>query len=231
MASGVTERPLKEHVAAEPGKHVKKQSVKYEHDPKAAMPDPAEVADYLNAALDDGSQDVFLMALREVANASGIRHIARETSLNRENIYRILSEKGNPRLSSLKALLDSLGLKLAVKAKQPAIRPKKQVDMTARARAVKCIKDAYPYLSANFGVERVGIFGSVARGDAGEGSDIDLIVDLKRPVGLRFIELVAYLESIFNRKVDVLTRAGLENIRIKAVAEDIERNISWVLEE
>ena len=97
-----------------------KASVKYEDGLKKALADPEEAAAYLNAALEDGSQDVFLMALRDVAEARGLTRLARVTSLNRENMYRILSEKGNPQLSSLNALLDSLGLKLAVKVKNVA---------------------------------------------------------------------------------------------------------------
>jgi probable addiction module antidote protein len=96
-------------------------SVNYDQGLKEALADPREAAAYLNAALEDGSQDVFLMALRDVADARGFSRLARESSLNRENMYRILSEKGNPQLSSLKALLDSLGLKLAVEPKQAIV--------------------------------------------------------------------------------------------------------------
>jgi len=80
--------------------------------------DPVEAAAYLNAALDDGTQSVFLMALRDVAKAHGLTRLSREATLNRENMYRILSEDGNPQFSSLKALLDSLNLKLAIEPKQ-----------------------------------------------------------------------------------------------------------------
>ncbi len=96
---------------------MKKASVKYEVGLNEALADPVEAAAYLNAALEDGTQDVFLMALRDVANARGFARLARETSLNRENMYRILSKKGNPQLSSLKTMLDALGLKLAVEPK------------------------------------------------------------------------------------------------------------------
>ncbi len=95
-----------------------RSSVDYELGLKEALADPKEAAAYLNAALEDNSQDVFLMALRDVANARGLTRLARETLLSRENMYRILSEKGNPQLSSLRALLDSLGLKLAVEPKR-----------------------------------------------------------------------------------------------------------------
>lgn len=86
----------------------------YEDGLEEALADPVEAAAYLNAALEDGSQEVFLLALKDVANARGVSRLARESDLNRENMYRILSEKGNPQLSSLKALLESLGLRLAV---------------------------------------------------------------------------------------------------------------------
>ncbi|MCC5850239.1 MAG: putative addiction module antidote protein [Verrucomicrobia bacterium] len=83
--------------------------------------DPVEAAAYLNAALDDGTQSIFLMALRDVAKAHGLTRLSRETTLNRENMYRILSEDGNPQFSSLKTLLDSLDLKLAIEPKQEQV--------------------------------------------------------------------------------------------------------------
>ena len=95
-----------------------KASVTYDIGLHEDLCDPAEAATYLNAALEDGSQDVFLMALRDVAKARRLTRLARETALNRENMYRILSEEGNPQLSSLKALLDSLGLRLAVEPRR-----------------------------------------------------------------------------------------------------------------
>ncbi|MFT5241830.1 MAG: putative addiction module antidote protein [Kiritimatiellia bacterium] len=98
-----------------------KSSVRYDAGLHEDLCDPVEAAAYLNAALEDGSQDVFLMALRDVAKARGLTRLAHETSLNRENMYRILSEEGNPQLSSLKALLDSLGLRLAVEPRQAVV--------------------------------------------------------------------------------------------------------------
>jgi probable addiction module antidote protein len=75
-----------------------------------------EAAAYLNAALDDGSPEVFLLALRDVAEARGMAKLAGETGLNRESLYRMLSGRGNPRLSSLASLLKSLRLELTVVA-------------------------------------------------------------------------------------------------------------------
>ncbi|MEX2491299.1 MAG: addiction module antidote protein [Nitrospirales bacterium] len=80
-----------------------------------ALKDPDEAAEYLNVALEEGDREVFLLALRNVANArGGITKLAEATNLNRENLYRMLSEKGNPELYSLYSLLDALGFRLAV---------------------------------------------------------------------------------------------------------------------
>ena len=61
--------------------------------------------------------DVFLLALRDVAKARGMRQLAQDTQLSRESLYRTLSRKGNPRFSTLEAVLESVGLKLAVEVK------------------------------------------------------------------------------------------------------------------
>lgn len=89
-------------------------TAKYEDGLHAALQDPEEAAAYLNAALAENDQEVFLLALRDVVNAHGFSQLAQDTQLNRENLYRMLSAAGNPQLSSLNALLHSVGLRLAV---------------------------------------------------------------------------------------------------------------------
>ena len=79
------------------------------------LKDPAESAAYIDAAIEDGDRAVFLEAVRNVIEAQGgMTKISRETGLNRENLYRALSENGNPELNSLEKLLKSLGLRLSV---------------------------------------------------------------------------------------------------------------------
>ena len=65
------------------------------------LADPKEAAAYLNAALEDGAQDVFLLALRDIAEAKGMSRLSRHAKLNRENLDQMLSRKGNPQLSSI----------------------------------------------------------------------------------------------------------------------------------
>jgi len=93
---------------------MKKTSVSYEQGLKEDLLNPKEAAAYLNAALEEGTQDAFLIALRDVAEARGMTELADKSMLNRENLYRILSDQGNPQLSSLLSILESIGLKLTV---------------------------------------------------------------------------------------------------------------------
>ena len=100
--------------------------------------------------------------------------------------------------------------------------------MTIKNEAIEKIRSQYSHLSSEYGVEKIGLFGSVAAGTDNEKSDIDLFIELRRPVGLKFIKLAEYLESILGRKVDLITRDGLENIRVREVAEDIRRTLIYV---
>jgi len=95
------------------------RSRRYEEVLDEDLQDPAEAAGYLNACLEEGDAEVFLLALRDVARArGGIAKLAEVTQLNREHLYRMLSENGNPELRSLEALLDALGLRLAITLKE-----------------------------------------------------------------------------------------------------------------
>jgi len=77
--------------------------------------DPAAAAATLDAILLDGDQGELLVTLRQMTKAfGGVPAIARSAELNPTQLYRTLSEKGNPELRSLTALLRTMGLRLAV---------------------------------------------------------------------------------------------------------------------
>jgi len=87
-----------------------------------SLKDSMEAAEYLNAALEDGEPEVFLLALRDVVNSyGGMGKLAASISLNRENLYRMLSTKGNPEFFSLSTVLDAVGFRLAVEPKTAAL--------------------------------------------------------------------------------------------------------------
>lgn len=81
--------------------------------------DPEESRIYLDVALEeyqqDGDTEAFLLALRDVAEAQGgITKLAERTKLNRQNLYKALSSKGNPRFQTVETILYGLGFRLSV---------------------------------------------------------------------------------------------------------------------
>lgn len=95
---------------------MKKKLIDYQEEHIKALQDPEEALAYLNAALADEDPRIFLLAIKEVLEAQGgsMAEVAKEAQLNRENLYRMLSLKGNPKLTSIIPLLNALGLQLAI---------------------------------------------------------------------------------------------------------------------
>ena len=94
-----------------------KRSKAYQPELIQSLRNPREAEEYLNAALEEDDPELFLLALRNVTEAQGgVAQLARKTKLNRESLYKMLSERGNPELKSLDALLHALGFRLAVAA-------------------------------------------------------------------------------------------------------------------
>jgi probable addiction module antidote protein len=110
-----------------------KPTVKHDEYMRDRLADAAFAADYLQAALDDGEPSVLLLALRRVAEArGGMAKLASATGLAREALYRTLSKTGNPRLTSLAAILSATGFRLAI---MPAeVRRPRSKRATARGK-------------------------------------------------------------------------------------------------
>ena len=81
-----------------------------------ALSDPLEAAGYLNAAMEEGNKDLYLLALRNVVEAriGGITKLSMATGLNRDSLYQMLSEDDDPGLKDIDRLLHALGLKISV---------------------------------------------------------------------------------------------------------------------
>ena len=105
-----------------------KRITTYQEDLIESLKDPREAAAYLNAAIEDGDRALFLLALRNVAEAhGGMSAVSQKAQLNRESLYRMLSKKGNPEIKSIFTLLESMGLKLT-------IEPSKKVTRTSKIK-------------------------------------------------------------------------------------------------
>lgn len=95
------------------------EQTSYQQDLIQSLKDPCEAAAYLNAAIEEGDRALFLLALRNVAEANGgMSALAEKAQLSRESLYRMLSKRGNPEIKSLFALLNAMGLRLAVEPEE-----------------------------------------------------------------------------------------------------------------
>jgi len=81
---------------------------------------PRYSAKYLKAALDDGDTEGFLLALRNVIEASrNVSSVARKSRISRQHIHRLVAGKGNPTLNTLKSVLQSVGLDINFEPERP----------------------------------------------------------------------------------------------------------------
>ena len=80
-------------------------------------------------------------------------------------------------------------------------------------------------LMHTFNVREIGIFGSYVKNEQKRGSDIDILVDFKEPVGFfEFMELEEYLESIFGKKVDLVSKKALK----PRIGEHILKEVMYI---
>ena len=104
--------------------------------------------------------------------------------------------------------------------------------MNSKEQVFQRLRKELPYLREKYGVERIAIYGSFAKGTQTRTSDIDILVQLVRPLGLEFVGLAYYLEEVLGRKVDLATfdalRRSLANPRYQNIASDIQRTLSDV---
>jgi uncharacterized protein len=85
----------------------------------------------------------------------------------------------------------------------------------------QALKQLKPELSQLFHVQSLGLFGSVVRDDFSSSSDIDIIVDFDRPVGIEFIDLAQYIEQKLRKKIDLVSRRGVKDKYFKAIEREI----------
>ncbi|MBI4209472.1 MAG: nucleotidyltransferase family protein [Deltaproteobacteria bacterium] len=100
--------------------------------------------------------------------------------------------------------------------------------MLTKSKILEILKKIQPQLKSAYGVQKLALFGSYATGTAREGSDVDLLVELDRPIGFKFFQMIDYLEEKLGEKLDILTPEGVASIRIKEIAESIRRSLIYV---
>lgn len=83
--------------------------------------------------------------------------------------------------------------------------------MLTKTDILSKLKELKPSLQKDFAVQEIGLFGSFSDNTYNENSDIDILVELERPIGWKFFTLELYLEQIFNRKIDLVTKNALKD--------------------
>lgn len=87
----------------------------YDYDPAAALTSPEAIALFMADAFETSDSEYIAKALGVVARAKGMAEIAKETGLSREQLYRSFSEKGNPTLKTILAVMRVIGIDLTAK--------------------------------------------------------------------------------------------------------------------
>lgn len=99
---------------------MKKPSVSYKNELLNDLSDPRACAEYLSFCWSE-SKETFLLGLKNVAQAQGgMKKLADAANVNRENLYHMLSDDGNPRLDSFTAIMSALGLDIEIVPKRSA---------------------------------------------------------------------------------------------------------------
>ena len=82
--------------------------------------------------------------------------------------------------------------------------------MNSKTEIINKLNELKPMLQKDYSVKRIGLFGSFSDNTFNEESDIDLLVELEKPIGWKIFSLEIFLEEIFNRKIDLVTKNALK---------------------
>jgi uncharacterized protein len=93
--------------------------------------------------------------------------------------------------------------------------------MKPLAQIIQILRNLKPELSDKFHVKTIGLFGSIVRDDFTPNSDVDIIVEFNKPVGIEFIDLADYIEKKIRRKVDLVSRKGVKEKYLKVIDPEI----------
>ena len=87
---------------------------------------------------------------------------------------------------------------------------------------LESLKKLKPELTRKYAVSSIGLFGSIVRDDfSTDNSDVDIIVDFSKPIGIEFVDLAEYLESVIKRKVDLVSQKGIKPKYFEQIQNEI----------
>jgi predicted nucleotidyltransferase len=104
--------------------------------------------------------------------------------------------------------------------------PRQVTAQRRKSVVMRKLEEAAPAIRSQFGVKKIGIFGSFARGEQTKKSDVDVLVDFADGYATlkNFVGLADHLEALFKRKVDLITVEGID----KYIRQKVEAEVIWV---
>ena len=90
-----------------------------------------------------------------------------------------------------------------------------------REAVLRVLRESKPSIEQEFPVWRLALFGSVARDEADEQSDVDILVEVEPSIGLGFVTLAERLESLLGHKVDLVSRRGIKPLLWKRIEREL----------
>lgn len=82
--------------------------------------------------------------------------------------------------------------------------------MISKTEILEKLNELKPILQKDYSVKSIGLFGSYSDNSFNEESDIDILVELEKPIGWKIISLEIFLEDVFKRKIDLVTKNALK---------------------
>lgn len=86
------------------------------------------------------------------------------------------------------------------------------------------LSDLKPILYKDYSVKQIGLFGSFSDDSNTDESDIDLLVEFEKQIGWKYFSLEIYLENVFGRKIDLVTKNALK----EQIKDDILSQVKYV---
>ena len=86
------------------------------------------------------------------------------------------------------------------------------------------LKELKPTLRQEYAVKKIGLFGSFSDNTATEASDIDILIELEKPIGWKFFTLELFLQNVFGRKIDLVTKNAIK----EQIKEQILKQVNYI---
>jgi predicted nucleotidyltransferase len=96
--------------------------------------------------------------------------------------------------------------------------------MDTRNDIIKKLKELKPFLKKDYSIKKIGLFGSISNNSFSEDSDIDILVEFEKPIGWKYFTLEIYLENIFGRKIDLVTKSALK----EQIKDQILKQVEYI---